>query len=145
MLHIIIHTISPNPHLSSIHSYIWGYLSDKYGRRPILLVGVFGSMVSTSLFGLSPSYGWAIAIRTFGGLMNSMNIFYYLHLQIKIMIMCYLYILKVISLLQGVILVILLMLQTGRIIFTHLLSPSPPLPPLPFSPSPPLPLLSSRV
>ena len=89
MLHIIIHTISPNPHLSSIHSYIWGYLSDKYGRRPILLVGVFGSMVSTSLFGLSPSYGWAIAIRTFGGLMNSMNIFYYLHLQIKIMIMCF--------------------------------------------------------
>lgn len=52
-------------------SYVWGYLSDKYGRRPILLIGVFGSMVSTSLFGISPSYGWAIAIRTFGGLMNS--------------------------------------------------------------------------
>lgn len=54
-----------------ISSYFWGYLSDKYGRRPILLIGVFGSMVSTTLFGFSPYYFWAIAIRTFGGFMNS--------------------------------------------------------------------------
>lgn len=65
-------------------SYGWGFLSDKYGRRPILLIGVFGSMVSTSLFGLSPSYGWAIAIRTFGGLMNSMALFPLLSFFLKI-------------------------------------------------------------
>jgi len=54
-----------------VSSYFWGYLSDKYGRRPILLIGVFGSMVSTTLFGFSPTYFWAIFIRTCGGLMNS--------------------------------------------------------------------------
>ena len=74
----------PTPSLintyTKIHSYVWGYLSDKYGRRPILLIGVFGSMVSTSLFGISPSYGWAIAIRTFGGIMNSMKSIYYIYL-----------------------------------------------------------------
>jgi MFS family permease len=31
----------------------WGKLSDRYGRRPILMVGLFGSVVSYSLFGFA--------------------------------------------------------------------------------------------
>lgn len=57
-----------------IFSYFWGYLSDKYGRRPILLIGVFGSMVSVTMFGFSQSYFWAIFIRSVGGFLNSILI-----------------------------------------------------------------------
>ena len=49
---------------------MWAKASDKVGRKPILLVGVLGSMVSATLFGLSKSIYVAVAIRSFGGLAN---------------------------------------------------------------------------
>lgn len=39
-----------------IFSPIWGRLSDRYGRRPILLVGLAGSTVFYGLFGVSTMY-----------------------------------------------------------------------------------------
>jgi MFS family permease len=48
----------------------WGYLSDRYGRRPILLVGLLSNAVTMACFGLSKSYLWAIAMRVFAGLLN---------------------------------------------------------------------------
>ena len=37
-------------------SYLWGYLSDIYGRRNILMCGLFGTFVSMTIFGFSSSY-----------------------------------------------------------------------------------------
>ena len=49
---------------------LWAKVSDKLGRKPVLLVGVLGAMVSTTLFGLADSIYAAVAIRAFGGLAN---------------------------------------------------------------------------
>ncbi|KAJ3313246.1 hypothetical protein HDV04_002230 [Boothiomyces sp. JEL0838] len=51
-------------------SMFWGYMSDKFGRRPILLIGLIGNSVSMILFGLSKSLPWAIASRSLCGLLN---------------------------------------------------------------------------
>jgi MFS family permease len=32
-------------------SFFWGKMSDKYGRRPILLCGAVGTIISALLFG----------------------------------------------------------------------------------------------
>jgi MFS family permease len=39
-------------------AYLWGYLSDKIGRRPVLLIGLIGNSISTCLFGLSKTLIW---------------------------------------------------------------------------------------
>jgi DHA1 family tetracycline resistance protein-like MFS transporter len=39
-----------------IFSPIWGRVSDRVGRRPILIMGLAGSMVSYALFGLASSF-----------------------------------------------------------------------------------------
>lgn len=47
---------------------LWGRLSDRVGRRPILLVGLGGSVVFYTLFGLAPSLGWLFAARIGAGI-----------------------------------------------------------------------------
>ena len=49
---------------------LWAKASDKIGRKPILLIGVLGAMISATLFGLSKSIYAAVAIRALGGLAN---------------------------------------------------------------------------
>ncbi|KAI8601236.1 major facilitator superfamily domain-containing protein [Dissophora ornata] len=51
-------------------SIFWGYMSDRYGRRPILLLGLCGSTVACIFFGLSKSLAWAITSRSMCGLLN---------------------------------------------------------------------------
>ncbi|KAJ2696257.1 hypothetical protein FB645_006250 [Coemansia sp. IMI 203386] len=46
----------------------WGRLSDKIGRRPVLLMGLFGDTVTTLLFGFSKSYRWALVTRCLNGI-----------------------------------------------------------------------------
>jgi MFS family permease len=41
----------------------WSRLSDKVGRKPVLLFGLLGTIVSSLLFGLSRSF-WALAFRS---------------------------------------------------------------------------------
>jgi MFS family permease len=40
----------------------WSRLSDKIGRKPVLLCGLLGTMISSLLFGLSRSF-WALVFR----------------------------------------------------------------------------------
>ncbi|KAJ2768274.1 hypothetical protein IWQ57_003609, partial [Coemansia nantahalensis] len=47
----------------------WGRLSDRIGRRPVLLFGLTGYLVSFLLFGVSRSFAWALAARCLNGLM----------------------------------------------------------------------------
>ncbi|OAQ22523.1 MFS general substrate transporter, partial [Linnemannia elongata AG-77] len=51
-------------------SIFWGYMSDRYGRRPILLLGLCGSSIACIFFGLSNSLAWAIISRSMCGLLN---------------------------------------------------------------------------
>ena len=52
-------------------SPIWGQLSDRYGRRPILLVGVLGNAISMLLFGLSSQLWMLFAARGLAGILSS--------------------------------------------------------------------------
>lgn len=45
----------------------WGALSDRYGRRPIIALGLTGYGLSFLLMGVAPSVGWLLTVRTLGG------------------------------------------------------------------------------
>ncbi|KAJ2622845.1 hypothetical protein GGI26_002952, partial [Coemansia sp. RSA 1358] len=48
----------------------WGRLSDRIGRRPVLLIGLTGNLVSFLIFGLSKSFWMALAARSLNGLLS---------------------------------------------------------------------------
>ena len=48
----------------------WGWLSDTWGRRPVLLLGVCGCISAEILFGFSQNFGWAMGARTLWGILN---------------------------------------------------------------------------
>ena len=48
----------------------WGRLSDKYGRKPILLTGIAGTGVSMLVFGFARSLPVALVGRALGGMLN---------------------------------------------------------------------------
>jgi MFS family permease len=51
-------------------SLFWGWLSDRVGRRPVLLIGLIGNFISMVLFGFSDNLPWAIATRSLCGFLN---------------------------------------------------------------------------
>ncbi|KAK0774627.1 hypothetical protein LTR75_016814 [Friedmanniomyces endolithicus] len=48
----------------------WGRLSDKYGRKPILLTGIAGTGISMLVFGFSRNLPMALIGRALGGMLN---------------------------------------------------------------------------
>ncbi len=50
-----------------LFSPLQGMLSDRFGRRPVLLGSVFGSAAQFLLMAVSPSLGWVFLARTLGG------------------------------------------------------------------------------
>ncbi|KAJ5081992.1 hypothetical protein N7532_011035 [Penicillium argentinense] len=48
----------------------WGSLSDRLGRKPILLSGCFGTMISLLMVGFAPNFGVALLGRALGGALN---------------------------------------------------------------------------
>ncbi|KAH8173050.1 major facilitator superfamily protein [Sarocladium implicatum] len=49
---------------------MWGRLSDKIGRKPVLLIGLAGTALSVLIFGFAPSLPVALFARALGGLLN---------------------------------------------------------------------------
>lgn len=43
------------------------YVSNKYGRKPVLLLAISGIAVSVALFGMSKTYWFMIITRLIGG------------------------------------------------------------------------------
>ena len=50
---------------------VWGQLSDRHGRKVILMVGVLGNAISMLLFGLSTSMWMLIGSRALAGILSS--------------------------------------------------------------------------
>ncbi|KAI2629363.1 major facilitator superfamily domain-containing protein [Xylaria nigripes] len=48
----------------------WGGLSDRVGRKPIVLLGGLGTMISMMIVGLASNFWVALLGRAFGGLLN---------------------------------------------------------------------------
>lgn len=53
-------------------SVAWGRLSDKIGRKPVLLFGLGGTGLSMILFGFAPNLTTALIARALGGLLNGL-------------------------------------------------------------------------
>ncbi|KAK0735747.1 major facilitator superfamily domain-containing protein [Apiosordaria backusii] len=51
-------------------SFIWGRLSDKIGRKPVLLMGMTGTGISVIIFGFAPNLWVALFARALGGFLN---------------------------------------------------------------------------
>ncbi|KIW46527.1 uncharacterized protein PV06_02195 [Exophiala oligosperma] len=49
---------------------LWGSVSDKVGRKPVLIMGLFGTALSMISFGFARSLPAAILARAIGGLLN---------------------------------------------------------------------------
>jgi DHA1 family multidrug resistance protein-like MFS transporter len=50
---------------------VWGRLSDQYGRKPILMIGVLGNALSQLLFGLSTNLMMMFVARALAGILSS--------------------------------------------------------------------------
>src|SRR5205823_2035756 len=50
-----------------VTSPLWGRLSDRIGRRPVLLTSLFAGAVSYAGFGLAPTLAWLFVARAAGG------------------------------------------------------------------------------
>ena len=48
----------------------WGRISDKIGRKPVLLAGLGGTALSMLVFGFAPNLPIALLGRALGGLLN---------------------------------------------------------------------------
>jgi DHA1 family multidrug resistance protein-like MFS transporter len=49
----------------------WGTLSDRIGRKPVLLIGVLGYAIAMFIFGLSTRFWMLFVARTFSGVLSS--------------------------------------------------------------------------
>lgn len=51
-------------------SIFWGWLSDRVGRKPVLLTGLAGTGVSMLMFGFAHNLPMALVARALGGFLN---------------------------------------------------------------------------
>ncbi|KAK2407550.1 protein ZINC INDUCED FACILITATOR-LIKE [Trifolium repens] len=54
----------------TLTSVLWGMVSDRYGRKPVIIFGVFAVVVFNTLFGLSTSFWMAVITRFLLGCLN---------------------------------------------------------------------------
>ncbi len=54
-----------------IFAPVWGSLSDRYGRKPILMIGVLGNAIAQLFFGLSTQLWMLFVARALSGILSS--------------------------------------------------------------------------
>ncbi|WCJ28672.1 zinc induced facilitator-like 1 [Euphorbia peplus] len=47
----------------ALTSILWGMIADRYGRRPVIIIGMLSLIVFNTLFGLSTSFWMAVSMR----------------------------------------------------------------------------------
>lgn len=56
----------------ALTSILWGVVADRYGRKPVILIGTLSVVVLNTLFGLSTSFWMALSVRFLLGCFNSL-------------------------------------------------------------------------
>ncbi|GAU16395.1 hypothetical protein TSUD_117440 [Trifolium subterraneum] len=56
----------------SFTSIPWGMVADRYGRKPVAIIGIFSVIIFNTLFGLSTSFWMAVTTRFFLGSLNGL-------------------------------------------------------------------------
>ncbi|KAF9592743.1 hypothetical protein IFM89_017313 [Coptis chinensis] len=56
----------------ALTSYLWGVIADRYGRKPVIVIGTASVVIFNTLFGLSTSFWMAISMRFLLGTMNGL-------------------------------------------------------------------------
>ena len=64
---ILISTFSLSEAVTGMY---WGSLSDRVGRKPVLLFGCFGTMMSMLMLGFATNFWVALLARALGGILN---------------------------------------------------------------------------
>lgn len=59
------------PFFQLLFVVVWGKLSDKYGRKPIIIIGLIGFVIMQLLTGLATSLTMLYGARIFGGIFTS--------------------------------------------------------------------------
>ncbi|OGN98711.1 MAG: hypothetical protein A2Z71_06575 [Chloroflexi bacterium RBG_13_50_21] len=54
-----------------IFAPIWGMLSDRWGRKPVLSIGIFGYAITLLFFGLATQFWMLFVARTLSGILSS--------------------------------------------------------------------------
>lgn len=63
--------IAISPLLQLVFSPIWGVVSDRVGRKPVLMVGILGYGISMLLFGLATQLWMLFVFRAMGALLSA--------------------------------------------------------------------------
>ncbi|CAN0297312.1 unnamed protein product, partial [Ectocarpus sp. 12 AP-2014] len=53
-----------------LSAYVWGYISDSYGRKPAIAIGLAATATLSIAFGVSTTLAFAVASRFALGLLN---------------------------------------------------------------------------
>lgn len=56
----------------ALTSVVWGIIADRYGRKPVIVIGLIALVIFNTLFGLSTSYWMAITTRFLLGSLNGL-------------------------------------------------------------------------
>lgn len=63
--------IAAHPLSQSLATPVWGALSDRHGRRPVLLASMFGHALAYVAIGFAPSLGWLAVARVLSGVTSA--------------------------------------------------------------------------
>ncbi|XLR05665.1 protein ZINC INDUCED FACILITATOR-LIKE 1 [Arachis ipaensis] len=56
----------------ALTSILWGIIADRFGRKPVIIIGIIAVIIFNTLFGLSTSFWMAVTTRFFLGSLNGL-------------------------------------------------------------------------
>ncbi|CAL0311024.1 unnamed protein product [Lupinus luteus] len=56
----------------TLTSILWGIISDRYGRKPVIITGIISVIIFNTLFGLSTNFWMAVSMRFLLGSLNGL-------------------------------------------------------------------------